>query len=506
MNRKNRNIDRFLKSPLPDPDVPVNDGWSDMEKMLAGESVQPDSSVDAGSQSLWNSIVSIKGISILVVSVLTISGIVLWHSLQKDSFVANNKAKENTSLSEALKNERIKAALPEINSDNNKTKSSYSGLPKDSLSFTADEKFDTSYDICKERLIQNEHTILADKSRGSLESKLSNKSDTGKSGFFSELGESHLSSKEEGRIGIDNNQNNSIKRNQNLLKDSENLENVKALASQNNTKILEKAGSNIVVINLLTPLPFRNSPYVLNLKDRIKPIVSIQSSPTENRKTSRSFFDNLSFGPEWNVNITDYKSRYIFPGSDTVSHPIRIAIPGVFVSKSWRRHQITAVFTPLHSYFGKNQKIDSKVDSTLVIDSTQITMIHRYQDSRLIKTSGMNLQLQYGYNIYPWFNVNLGVGYATFKKALLKREVWDNLGSTRIESIETVKKSDQMTDYLKSNQWTFRAGFHFSHPQILAGRLQAGYNTWTPLGNLSQNKVYKSISINNQIYLRLLVR
>lgn len=101
----------------------------------------------------------------MVVSVLTISGIVLWHSLRKDPTVANNKGKENSSLNEALKNERIKAALPEINSDNNKTKSSYSGLPKDSLSFTADEKSDTSDDISKERLIQNEHTILADKSR-----------------------------------------------------------------------------------------------------------------------------------------------------------------------------------------------------------------------------------------------------------------------------------------------------------------------------------------------------
>lgn len=212
---------------------------------------------------------------------------------------------------------------------------------------------------------------------------------------------------------------------------------------------------------------------------------------------------SLHFGPEWGINGDDINSPYLLTGADSVRRIGRLAIPGLFMTKTWDRHGVTFVFTPLSSYFGSNQRIQRDADTVLVTDSVTVLS---YQNTNFIKASGMNFSLQYQYSAASWISFNAGVGYATFTRALLRTETENYNGNILQGPLLTVKKSDDFNSYIKNRQWTLRAGA-IAHPATsLNGRLQVGTEVVVPVSNLSKNSEFHVRSLNWRIYLRFLIK
>lgn len=213
---------------------------------------------------------------------------------------------------------------------------------------------------------------------------------------------------------------------------------------------------------------------------------------------------NIHFGPEWSTTMGSGDKDYLAGGGlDSVNRPLRLLIPGLFVTKTWGRHGLTFTFTANKTYFGNNKIIRQTTDSIPTGDST--IGVNRY-NTRLVKATSLAFALHYQYVATRWLSLNAGAGYDVFTGALFRAEMENWQGRFFQGGLTKLKRSGEMSSYIEPQLFTLRAGA-IVHPDVNGSRrIQVGCNLMLPLSNVSQDPKHTLKAGNGHVFLRFLIR
>ncbi|MET7256375.1 hypothetical protein [Dyadobacter fermentans] len=547
MKRKDKHIDKFLRDPLPEPEIRVDDAWAGMSDMLDA-TANDEAKWVKGPTQFRKSVGKLKGLLIAISAVVTVSVIVALvvfnaktktqkstenqsvNSSTQDAAPAKTKLKKNISKSETEQvdmatsspTEKLPSATtsPEITpsktgttrSSESTTSRSFSDIStnKPTISKTGHVEGKSKHSVSRPTGSSRIHTDAVraarirdtrvsagvyEKERSALPGRTINKSGN-KPGAFS------------GRVtrGIENDtfpdsitRQNYAASQANSLKSGQVLQ--ETAPSFSHDKNTQAAPVQMPLSNL-DPRAGHFKSMNSDLSTLIQKS-ALPNAPQPPVKSRNPVWKDIHFGPEWNITRSIASPNYMFTGADSTKHPLRLAIPGVFVSKSWNRHTATFIFNPLHSYFGDKERVAQRVDTIPAADST-LRQVKR--NTNFIKTFGLNFSLQYQYHVVRGLSLVGGLSYARYSSALLRKETDYSNGIIVDESYLTARGQDALKSYMNPQQWNIRAGILFYSRGILNNRLQFAWMTIIPVSNLSLTGFKKVNSPNIQLSVRFLVR
>ncbi|WP_439555630.1 hypothetical protein [Dyadobacter sp.] len=206
---------------------------------------------------------------------------------------------------------------------------------------------------------------------------------------------------------------------------------------------------------------------------------------------------SFHIGLEWNLNSPFTKTSYLFAGKDSVSKPANLLIPALVISRSWNAQQLTFTAAARQSYFGNNKTALQLIDPAFG-DSSLI-----YYNYKLIKATGIQFSLQYHHRIAGAFSLGGGVGYSLFSNALLRQTTrnWQNREWNGPLVIRATKK--EVEGFMKPSQFTLKAGLLFQ-PGHNPHRFQAGFNVILPVTNISRFQGSAVRELNGQLFVRFM--
>ncbi|WP_031530553.1 hypothetical protein [Dyadobacter crusticola] len=487
MSKKNAHIDKYLTDKLPEPEIPADEAWANMNGMLGPAAV----SGAAGGKLLgglkWASVV-LTGVSItaILITKLVISPNSPDQPVrQKEQQAVESKIKSEEKLPSTISDTTYANQIAQENKStgaieiaNNRT------FGADQKQQQSDERADLQ---ARQELAVNAGTdmhkieIWATKSRPTNTSSRSSKqpeptqtSGDNKPTSGNEKGGSRYSEKRPaGGETISYEPDASA---------SETFSN--AADHRNGATKLQISLSPIAG----TKGNFAGSKPELGNKITV-------TTPVKSQKRAEKEPGSFHIGLEWNLNSPFAKTNYLFAGKDSVSKPANLLIPALVISRTWRAHQLTLTAAARQTYFGNNKTSMQVIDSTFG-DSSLL-----YYNYNLIKATGIQLSLQYHYRFAPAFSVGAGVNYAVFSNALLRQtttnwqnKVWD--GPLAVPSGRS-----EVSKHVNPSQFALKAGLLFQ-----PGRFQAGFNVILPVTNISRHAGSDIKELNGQLFFRFMFR
>lgn len=511
MKRNDKHIDKFLRDPLPEPEIRADDAWAGMSDMLDATANDEMNSVKWPAQ-FWKSLGSFKGLFIAFSAVVAVSAVIALIVFN------SNKAEYRQIAPSGIPSEhRNTTDVGNANPVTEQTKTAKyranTAVDRDASSETDRAKIGTG---SSESSVNGNHpeqkaSELITARR--IESKLKTPDHAGPAhvSSYTRRRNAHSSAAPERNARIHKVDDQPDISSPNTLARSENAGSAQkptefsvvnrantTSVSHEKTSSAPPAGS---LLNSLEPLRghFMGSPSDLGKLVR-KPVLNeAQPKPKE----QKSIFTNLHFGPEWNITRSVVSTNYMLTGADSAKHPLRLAIPGVFVSKSWDRHTATFIFNPLHSYFGDKERVGQRVDSIATADSTYREI---YRNTNFIKAFGLNFSLQYQFQVTRGLSLVGGLSYARYSSALFRKETDYANGTILDGSYLTARGQDALRSYINPEQWSLRVGILFYSRTVFNNRLQTGLTTIIPLSNLSLGGFKSVKSPNFQMSIRFLIR
>ncbi|WAC10141.1 hypothetical protein [Dyadobacter pollutisoli] len=525
VKRKDNHINKYLRDALPEPEIPADDAWAQMNGMLFPNSVGTPQSV-AGklakyvSQFKWPLLTALGGISISLLVIFS-----------PDLKTIASRAKKENRSNDTLKFSEVK---PENAIDEYRIPESKKGNAQPSQ---GEEKYeiankadDNDHLVSEESqaVPTNDRTNLANEEAVTINNKHVNASPSHEK-RISNVNKKPDLKPQSGNAAVihssDNGQNralNSFRSGKASGATSSGIGNggaesnagrgsgstgnndvASGLAKEYNVPGSPNAPVNIQPVrkNLthsLQSLPFQYKAFNADLSKKINaPKTSAPARAAENKKTRNL---PVHFGLEWNLNSPLQRTAYLFTGIDSVSRPARLLIPGIVISKKWTNHTLSFIFSPYQPYFGNNKRVQQLSDTIAGNDSAKI-----YKNTNLIKASGMNFTLQYQYQVIGPLLLNAGLSYSTFSSALIRKETENRFGNILQGPLETVKKSGDLRSYLNPGFFALKAGLAV-RPAVWQGRIQAGFNVTLPISNISRSAENPVRALNGQVYLRIMVR
>lgn len=511
MKRKDKHIDKFLHDPLPEPEVRADDAWAGMSGMLDATANDEANGVKWPAQ-FWKSLGSFKGLFIAFSAVVTVSAVI--------ALIVFNSHKTET-------RQTAPSILPA--EESNSTSAVSASDPVDEKTKPAIHRDNAAGDRAEADAGTGRIKTGADSNKGTVNGNHPGQKVPEQIAAHivvqpkipSHAGPAQASSyarKPNARSAVARGRSVQVRSHENLpdipspnaLIQPENARNAQKLTefpviNRTNTTSVghEKtisAPSAERLLNSLEPLfgHFTSTPSDLSKLIQRPVLNETQLAP----KKQKSIFTNLHFGPEWNITRSVISTNYMLTGADSTKHPLRLAIPGVFVSKSWNRHTATLIFNPLHSYFGDKERVAQRVDTIPAADST-LRQVHR--NTNFIKAFGLNFSLQYQYRVVRGLSLVGGLSYARYSSALLRKETDYTNGIIVDEAYLTVRGKDALKSYINPEQWNLRLGILFYSQTVFNNRLQTGLTTIVPLSNLSLGGFKSVKSPNFQMSIRFLV-
>jgi len=510
MKRKDKHINKFLHDPLPDPEIRADDAWADMRDML-------DAAEDHGANGqgrfsqIWKSIGKLGGLLVVTSALVVISGVVSLIVLNTKT--KNQKSTDNQSIKSKIQDSALvktDTRMPVLHPDTNHfgvaTAASETSLPK----IISAPGAVASSDLV---IAENEHIEIESKHSSTARANSRRTHTADMRAGHKRAGDTRANAIQAGVTGAQNlpanangrdtfptpsaQQHQSAPANR-LSTGQAEQETVQSFSLEKNTNTTTAQKSP----DSLEPRAVRFESTKNDLSKLVKK-PNVSSKPQPPVKDRSSMWEGVHFGPEWNINRSIVSTDYIFAGADSIKHPARLAIPGLFVSKNWNRHTATFIFNPLHSYFGDKGRVAQRVDTVRVTDSIFHKVDH---NTNLIKAFGLNFSLQYQYRIASSFSLVGGFSYARYSAALLRTETDYQAGAIVPGGHLAAKGQEVLKSYIRPQQWNIRAGILFHSPSVLNNRLQFAWMTIFPVSNLSLNG-FKSIKPPNvQVSLRFLVR
>lgn len=220
--------------------------------------------------------------------------------------------------------------------------------------------------------------------------------------------------------------------------------------------------------------------------------VKSESKKEENKKVnSQKPLETFHIGLEWNAASSFKDTKYLLPGPDSTNKPYLFLIPGIWVSKDLDDKQsVTASFFVSQQYFAGNKLIKQTIDSTIK---------DLFYNTQMIKAVGINLSLQYNYQVLPNFAVSGGLGYSKLNRALFQESRKNYAGEIFPTSRLSLRNPD-LGDFVQTNLITFKTGIIFN-----PGRFQLGANLIVPITNVSATSLPLR-TLNGQIFFRFRVK
>lgn len=512
MKRKDKHIDKFLRDPLPDPEIPADDAWAGMSDMLDAEEDHGANGQVLFSR-LWKSMRKFKGLLIAVSMVITSAAVLL--------LVLNVETKDQKSTKIQPVSSKIQDSVlakrgvkrPVSHSDTNHF--SIAAAPSEATSPEAASvpgsiaTTDPAISVNGRIEAESKHSPTpADSGRkrtsakraGITGTRNTNTPASARMNTGTRKTNTPASTHANGRGTFSsriNTQNEAATQANQTATGQAVQETITSISPENNT---DAAAAQTLLKNL-EPLAGRFESTNNDLGKLVKKpdVGSKPSSP----KAPGWIWQGVNFGPEWNITRSIVSTDYMFTGADSIKHPARLAIPGLFISKTWKRHTATFIFNPLHSYFGDKVRVAQRVDT---IPGTDSIFYKVDRNTNFIKSFGLNFSLQYQYRIASLFSLVGGFSYARYSSALLREETVYPTGAIVPGGHLTARGQEALKPYIRPQQWNIRAGILFHSPSVLNNRLQFAWMTIFPVSSLSLNG-FKSIkSPNVQVSLRFLVR
>lgn len=542
MNRKDKHINKFLHDPLPDPEIPADDAWASMSDMLATSSVQGANGQPQLSN-VWKAIAKFKGLLIGASAVVTsaVVALIVLNAETKNQKQTENQlikptiqdsASVNADLkTNALKSETERVDISPTTSATGAAATTNPGVsdvvthnPATPKTGRIEDKNNHSVNppagavrvrtgAAQAHATPSRDTRVpagAHKKREAFPGRATSESGNEPRTFSGRA--TNENGKEPGAFSDRNTresengafpsraarQNDAASPVNSLKSGQPPQETVLSFSHEKNTQ----AAAAQMSLNNLNPLAGHFRSMTSDLGKLVKkPALPIAPQPPA--KSRNPVWQDIHFGPEWNINRSFVSTDYMFTGADSVKHPLRLAIPGVFVSKTWNKHSATFIFNPTHSYSGDKERVAQRVDTTRVSDSIFIRIDH---NTNFIKAFGLNFSLQYQYRTTSWFSLAGGLSYARYSAALLRKETEYGTGTVIDEAHLTVRGREALKSYIRPQQWNIRAGILFHSPGILNNRLQVAWMTIIPVSSLSL-KGFKSVkSPNVQLSVRFWVK
>lgn len=524
MKSKDKHINKFLHEPLPDPEVPADDAWASMNDMLNAASGGQGTNGSGKLSQFWNSVVKFKGFLIATSSVVVTSGVVALLVLTKQANspeVASNQP-GSVEHGDLGLNTTPSASIPSSINTGTKTvePKAPNGFPAVSEitaihsgkvatganPITSGNARPTETDLAKTgRSLSKDNSKKRSTDSGlarstSARTTSTHTTDTHMVRAHANASRASVTHTRDAHTPNERtNEPTGIPKGPGLIPQEK-----FASVSPEKNNAAEKGGEGPAAkpaINLLQPRAGHFKSAGSDLTRFIKKPVQHAAQPSPKRRNP--VLTSVHFGPEWIVNRSVVSTEYMLTGADSVKHPWRLTIPGLFVSKTWNRHSATFIFNPLHSYFGDKALVAQRVDTIRVTDS----LFHRVEhNANLIKGFGVNFSLQYQYRFVSLMSVVGGISYARYSAALLRGETVYSTGAIIDESHFRAKGREALRSYIRPQQWNIRAGLLFHSPEVFNNRLQFAVITIIPVSNLSLRGFKDVKSPNIQGSLRFLVR
>ncbi|OQP56875.1 hypothetical protein A3860_09840 [Niastella vici] len=202
------------------------------------------------------------------------------------------------------------------------------------------------------------------------------------------------------------------------------------------------------------------------------------------------------FGPQWKATIPLYGTQYYFTGTNTLSQPYNLLIPGIWVSAmAHDKHEIMLLVKPAEWYF--YNKDPFRKDSGFVIRNFDSIPVK--SNTRLIKTGGWYGSLQYNYHINEKWIVGAGIGFHLRSGGLAYQQSYKRFSDTLVtDSLYNINNSKDSIKYLSSSFISGKIELAYRF-----GALDAGVALLMPLTNpFTDKSLNKSRPLNAQLFIR----
>ena len=533
MSKKNLHIKKYLNGKLPEPEVQADDAWAQMNDMLGDDSHTPDTPVPGTDQ--FNSLLK-SALGVIVT--LGIVGLI-WFFLPRNS--QKNKADVN---SEKLSQDKNTSQYPTVNrhKESNKNTLTDQGANQDSVnsSFSPTEnKIGENPTVSTDKLpdklpsdknsavvtlpsthTKTEHYIsktgkketnnrtdqsshpepeTIKPSSVKFKTRLKKEDNTTANDTEKKTGSQDVYSESSNRTDKNDKAQNGTQRGKPTGNDSGYT--VTEIPQTYNTGKQPISGINenqdlsikkiAFSVQNLTPKFIHFNNLSKNLAKTVKYNPSIAQQKTGSSKEKKPLFETLHVGFEWNVSSALNNSKYIFTATDSTKKPYMLLIPGIWLSKDLTENQsLTLSFYANQAYFGGLKRIQrTGADSAIF-----------HNNINLIKATGINLSLQYNYQVVSKQAVSAGVSYSPLRSALAQNDV-ENFQGKVIPGPKLLLKKDNMDQYMKTNLFMIKTGLTFT-----PGRYQFGINLLIPLSNLSITPTSSLKTMNGQLFFRFRIK
>lgn len=513
MSKKNLHIKKYLSGKLPEPEVQADDAWGQMSGML-GQTSLPDSQLQTAGKfkyflkyglGLLSGVTIVAGSWLLIPESSKVKTEVKSHFEEKiqDSIVVNDALEEvkpiiAENLVNGLDSMKTNSSIIEnsvandsisINNSNykqstgHKNQSDNSGLSTDSEITLSNKK--TNTEIRQSTENGSLSTISESKSFENTFNKNINRENLSARKSESNRRTERIINQKESKSGHNSFKKSlfSAERKPDQFKDKND-----SVGQINETK---SEGKITLSVKNLAPKSIRFSALKNNRIIRIPVKSEIKKEESKQTKSQKPLLETLHIGLEWNAASSFKNTKYLLPGPDSTEKPYRLLMPGIWISKDLDEKQsVTASFFVSQQYFGGNKLIKQTIDSTIK---------DLYYNTRMIKAAGINLSLQYNYQVFSNLGFSAGLGYSKLNRALFQESITNYASETFPTSKLSLKKPD-LEDFVKINLITFKTGIIFN-----PGRFQLGANLIVPITNISASSLPLR-TLNGQIFFRFRIK
>jgi len=234
---------------------------------------------------------------------------------------------------------------------------------------------------------------------------------------------------------------------------------------------------------------------VNNISKSIKPSHK-DSASVKNTASRKNKLTGFGYGLQWNVPLPLQGVSGYFTGTDGNSKPYNLLIPELYLSKTLgknKHHQIQLQINPNRQFFTGKKVLSSQTGPLSTQDSTLVT-----RNTRLLKTSGLGVTIQYNYNFNEKWSVGAGLNFSSYGKALLSMQTARTTDNKLLsDSLYGITRSAADWQYIKSS--IFAGKLELSYK---IKKFRAGVDIYVPFTNISANPANNIRPINGQLFLR----
>jgi hypothetical protein len=487
VKKKNRHIDKYLRDQLPDPEVPAEDAWAQMNGMLNTTPVEISNAGKVGKAAA--KLVKLKtAIGVL----LATASLPLWILFGPDHDTPSNVSQKITEKAVvaaetlAIENRQTEIAdrpnKSELHENKNAPQPDTTHIALPAITHGASFTEKTKSATTKTQIRKSEVNM----SRAGEDERIPNQAKQ----LFGKTESSPLIVLKNDGKALKNPESPRQHAAASELDMEAGRETAGELSSKNTSETANNTASSFKLHKLKSIGPHFPA-FHPDLGKRVLSQNFIeQPGETAVKKNGRT--RTIHAGLEWNFNMTFKGTDYLFTGVDSIQGFPKIFIPGLFIAKNWQRHALSVSVLPYQSYFGDGAKISHVIDSTISTDSSKF-----YNNKRFIKTLGTTFNLQYQYQITRSLALNAGASYHAISSALIRLETENYRGDILPGALVTLKKSGEIRSNINPHLFTIKAGILFSH-----GPFQGGFNVILPLSGISKSPQFPVKALNGQMFLR----